>query len=67
MKIGTFDYVQPNENQVTSMQLLRDKFTDLESTIKANTTPSREQSLALTKLEEAAMWANKAVSRAPAV
>jgi len=38
------------------------EFAFVAESILGQTPPSREQSLALTHLEEAAMWANKAIS-----
>jgi hypothetical protein len=60
---GTFDYKKPNDNQVKAMDRIRKAAEALEECIEVATAPSRERSLAATKLEEAVMWANKAVSR----
>ena len=49
---GTFAIVSQDEH-----------FRDLAVQIVATTLPSREQSLALTALEEALMWANKAIAQ----
>lgn len=43
--------------------VLRDMIKDVAKYIRDSTPYSREQSLALTKLDEAEMWANKANER----
>ena len=47
---------------VTSKDALQSKFADLKNYISLNCPESRERSIVLTKLEEAAMWADKSVS-----
>lgn len=42
------------------VKALREKFTELEDLIKDSSSTSREQSVALTNLEQSAMWAVKA-------
>lgn len=59
----SFTYHPPNEDQVARYKLIRDFAHNLAITFVAKTPPSREQSLALTKLEEAVMWANAAIAR----
>ncbi len=58
-----FEYRKPNEVQLLTLGGLRESFSKMEFTLNS-LPPSRELSLALTKLEEAAMWANKAVTHA---
>lgn len=60
--MSTLQYVQPTEEQKTIMQAFRDKYETLLNDIK--TLPaSRGLSLAVTKLEESAMWLNKAITK----
>lgn len=54
-------YVQPTEDQKAQMQIYRDKYEALLMDLKALPT-SRGMSLAITKLEESAMWLNKALT-----
>ena len=60
--MSTLQYVQPTEEQKATMQVFRDKYEALFNDVK--TLPaSRGLSLALTKLEESAMWLNKAITK----
>jgi len=57
----TLQYVQPTEEQKALMQEFRDKYeTLLNEVSKLNR--SRGVALAITKLEESAMWLNKALT-----
>lgn len=58
-----FTYHKPIEGQPARYELLRASAKKFALEIVANSPPSREQSLALTKLEEAMMWANAAIAR----
>jgi len=58
-----FTYHKPNESQVERMVDLRMQAKNTAHWIAANCPPSRETSLALTKLEEAVMHANSAIVR----
>lgn len=58
----TLQYVQPTEEQKATMQTFRDKMEVLYQEISVITPDSRGKSLALTKLEECAMWLNKALT-----
>jgi len=58
-----FTYHAPKADQPARYVLLRDKAKELAQAITENSNPSREQSLALTKLEEAVMWANAGIAR----
>jgi hypothetical protein len=58
-----FTYHSPKEDQPARYTALRGKAHELATLITYATPPSREQSLALTKLEEAVMWANAAIAR----
>lgn len=62
--MSTFQYVKPTEEQVQAMQEFRDKYETLAREIRDTfAEPSRGLSLALTKLEESAMWLNKAITK----
>lgn len=58
----TMQYVQPTEEQIALMQKYRDKYEALCEEIKAEIPSSRGQSLAVTNLEQSAMWLNKAIT-----
>lgn len=60
--MATLQYVQPTEEQKVQMQMFRDKYETLYSEVK-QLEASRGISLALTKLEESAMWLNKAITK----
>lgn len=60
---NTFKYHTPQADQPERYILIRDQAMAMAQTICGNTPPSREQSLALTKLEEAVMHANSAIAR----
>lgn len=59
------DYVYhaPTPEQVERYQRLRDQAKAYAWAIAEMVPPSREQSLALTNLEQAMMWANAAIAR----
>lgn len=59
----SFQYVQPTEEQKALMQKYRDQFEALASAIALDVENSRGKSLAITKLEEAAFWLNKAITK----
>jgi hypothetical protein len=58
-----FSYHPPKDDQQPRYKWLRDEARALAFKIKRHTPPSREQSLALTKLEEVIMHANAAIAR----
>lgn len=58
-----FTYHPPKDGQPEKYQRIRDKAKDLAYLIDQLCPPSREQSLAMTKLEEAVMWANAGIAR----
>lgn len=67
-KMGTqlekiFTYHTPKDDQPERYVKLRDMAKELAYTIVKNTPPSREQSLAITHLEEAIFYANAAIAR----
>ena len=58
-----FTYHSPREDQLPRYARLRNEARALAEQIVKRTPPSREQSLALTHLEDAVMWANAAIAR----
>lgn len=58
-----FTYHPPKEGQPQRYNEIREVAKNLAYLICAETPKSREQSLAITKLEEAVMWANAAIAR----
>ena len=58
-----FTYHTPKENQPAKYTRLRDHAKELAYHIVEDTPTSREQSLALTHLEDAVFWANAAIAR----
>lgn len=59
---NSFTYHKPVADQPGRYELLRSQAKQLAFLIIDNTPSSLEQSLAITKLEEAIMWANKAIA-----
>ena len=57
----TLQYVKPNDEQLATMQEFRDKMEALYADI-SKLPDNRGKSLALTKLEETAMWLNKSIT-----
>lgn len=57
----SFQYIQPTEEQKQTMQIFRDRYTELAEQLK-ELPASRGLSLALTKLEESAFWLNKSIT-----
>lgn len=59
-----YTYHAPTGNdQILRYKLLRDQARTMASNVMQFTPASREQSLALTRIEEAVMWANAAIAR----
>lgn len=58
-----FTYHPPRPEQVEYYDTIRAKGKDLAIAIAVRCPKSRELSLALTKIEEAIMWANAAIAR----
>lgn len=58
-----FTYHAPKDGQPEKYQAIRDKAKELAYLIQELVPPSREQSLAMTKLEECSMWANAGIAR----
>lgn len=59
----SFSYHPPKEDQSERYQILRDKALNFADYIDHFCPPSREKSLAITRLEESVMWANAAIAR----
>lgn len=59
----SYQYVQPSEEQKVLMQVFRDKFEALHKEIEQSVEHSRGRSSCFTKLEEAAFWLNKAITK----
>ena len=59
----TFEYLKPSDAQIATMGELRQAFAELVQHIEDRIPESRYRSLAITELESAAMWANKAITR----
>lgn len=60
---NNFTYHTPKNDQAERYISLRAKAKELAYLIVNSTPESREQSLALTKLEESIMWANASIAR----
>ena len=58
----TFKYHTPKENQSERYQAIREKAKELATLITESTPVSREQSVALTNLQQAVMWANASIA-----
>lgn len=58
-----FTYHAPKGDQSERYEEIRAKAKELAILIVSETPKSREQSLALTKLEESVMWANASIAR----
>lgn len=53
--------ITPNEDQLRRITLVRATYQGLVATILESTPASREQSLAITNLEDSLMWATKSI------
>ena len=58
-----FTYHAPKNDQPARYERIRNEARSLAYTIEQLTPKSREQSLALTNLEQSVMWANAAIAR----
>lgn len=56
-------YTDVNEEQKNRIDDIRNMFSDVYDFIENNCKPSRETSLAITKLEEAQFWTIKGITR----
>ena len=60
---NTYTYHAPKGDQIQRYQKIRDTVRSVAEMIETECPPSRERSLAFTKLEEAVMWANASIAR----
>lgn len=60
---NAFTYHAPKEGQPAKYQTIREKAKELAYLVDDLVPASREQSLAITKLEECVMWANAGIAR----
>jgi hypothetical protein len=60
---NNFTYHPPKEGQPEKYVAIREKAKELAYVIEEMTPQSREQSLAITHLENAVFWANAAIAR----
>ena len=58
----TFEYHKFDDDQLELSQMIKDSAEELEANIALYCVPSREKSLAITRLEECVMWANKSIA-----
>jgi hypothetical protein len=61
--INRFTYHPPKNDQTERYEKIRSHALYFAKLVNEHTPPSREQSLALTHLEDAVMWANAAIAR----
>lgn len=59
----SYQYIQPTEEQKELMQNFRNKFEALHKEIEEKVSHSRGRSSCFTKLEEAAFWLNKSITK----
>ncbi len=58
-----YQFVKPTEEQVETMNELRDRFQELHAHIADVVEDSRGRSVCFTKLEEASFWLNKSITK----
>lgn len=58
----SYQYINPTDEQKELMQVFRDEFQTLSDKIEEKVRYSRGKSLALTNLEQASFWLNKAIT-----
>ncbi len=61
-----FKYHRPDADDASKFVAIRDKAGEFAQMLRELCPPGRELALARTKLEEAVMWANAGIARAPA-
>ena len=62
MPTPPFDWTAPTPEQTVAMANLRDRFIALHEAVEELVPRGRYRSLAITAIEEAALWANKGVT-----
>lgn len=60
--MSRFDSIKFDEGSINASNQLKDSFKKLEAQIEIHLLPSKYTSLALTSLEEALVWLNKAIA-----
>lgn len=63
--VQAFQYHQPSEDQIRRIQQIRERAISLAAAIQTLAPGCPEQTLAIRKVEEASMWANKAIVLEP--
>lgn len=63
MHDSTFEYLLPTDDQKETMRVVRINFKSLCDVITKMVPDGRYKALTITALEEAAMWANKGITR----
>lgn len=58
-----FTYSAPKGDQITRYEEIREMGRNFAEMVQSECPASREQSLSLTKIEEAVMWANASIAR----
>lgn len=61
----TFGYLRPTEDQMETMQMLRDASAKYAELLEANVPEGPDKTYLLRKLREVAMWVNIAITRNP--
>jgi hypothetical protein len=62
-----FNHYKPSETKAMRYECIRDAMQTLADIVNQEVPASREQSLAITALEEAMMWANAGIARHPEI
>lgn len=60
---NTFDHIILNKEQIRCVENLRNHFASLLIAVEEYVPAGRDRAVVITKLEEAAMWSNKGISR----
>jgi hypothetical protein len=63
MHQSTFQYLRPSDEQVETMTVVRRAFERIYAHVDALVPEGRYKALTITALEQAAMWANKGITR----
>jgi hypothetical protein len=63
MHPSIFEYLRPSPDQITCMNLMREAYAKMMDMVAVSVPDGRYKALAITSLEESAMWANKGVTR----
>lgn len=60
---STFDYLRPTEAQIKQMELVRNAFHELATSVLAMVPAGHDQQHAIRLIRDACMWCNVAVTR----